>query len=343
MITPIRCGVDTLEATFTGQLDPLFEEELKHRKLSAQQRNEVNDMLLCGEQLHLLPKGQGPWPYVVRNDDLIIRLGTAEHVPAMWVRLLAEGLASRGVEALWGKVREIARELGLFYSNCTRMDVALDFQGDWFTFEEMLNVACRATFRPVYPNTVTPETYQFGKGELVVRIYNKSREIEVNHHDWWKAVWRLLPDYDTASPIYRVEVQSRGPLLRELGFTTVEELIEGLPDVFAHGLQWCSLRVPGEDTNKARWPEDPRWTTLRTAFRPGAPLKRVRPFRQLMGYDAAVRRQAHMLATVGAALDTEDYWQIARALTTDAEQFIERDLETTFAALVEQKRKRKCL
>lgn len=343
MITPIRCGVDTLEATFTGQLDPLVTDELKDRKLAAQERNETDEIMLCGELLRLLPKGQGPWPYVLRNDDLIIRLGTAEHVPAMWVRLLAEGLASRGVDELWGKVREIERELGLFYSNCSRMDIALDYQGHWFTFDEMLNVACHATFRPVYPNTLTPETYQFGKGDLVVRVYDKSREIEANNHEWWKAVWRLLPDYDPVSPVYRVEVQSRGPLLRELGFTTVEELIEALPDVFAHGLTWCSLKVPGEDSNKARWPEDPRWTTLRTAFTPGAPLKRVRPFRQLMSYDAAVRRFAHMLATVGAALDSEDYWHLARALTTDAEQFVERDLETTFGALVEQKRKKKYL
>jgi hypothetical protein len=343
VITPLRCGVDTLEATFTGTLDPLFADELQRRKLSAQAHNQADEMMLCGELFQLLPKGQGLWPYVVRNDDLLIRFGTAPRVPAMSVRLLAQGLASRGVDALWGKAREIARELGLFYSNCTRLDVALDYQGHWFTFEEMLNVACHATFRPVYPNTVAPETYQFGKGDLVVRVYNKSREIEANHHDWWKALWRLSPDYDPASPVYRVEVQSRGALLRELGFSTVEELIESLADVFAYGLEWCSLRVPNGDSNRARWAEDPRWTALRTAFAPGTPLRRVRPFRQLMGYDAAVRRQAHLLATVGAALDSEDYWQLARALTTDAEQLIERELETTFSALVEQKRKRKYL
>lgn len=343
MITPIRCGVDTLEATFSGTLDPFFADELARCKQSAQERNEADEIIMCGETLHLLPKGQGLWPYVLRNDDLLIRLGTAKNLPAMNVKLLAQGLATRGVDGLWGKAREIGESLGLVPANCTRIDVALDWQGEWFTFEEMLNVVCHATYRPIYPNTQDPETFMFGKGDIVVRVYMKNLEIERNNHPWWKLVWRLSPAYRESEPVYRIEVQLRSRALKELGFQCISQVIASPYDLFAYGLEWCSLRVPGEDSNRCRWDEDPRWATLRTAFAPGEPLSRVRPAVSLMGYDAAVKRYRSLVVSAGAALDNTDYWAVSRAITTDAEQFIEREMETTFPELVRKKRKQKYL
>lgn len=344
MITPIRCGVDTLEATFVGTLDPFLVDDFARRKQSAQDRNQADEIMLCGETLHLLPKGQSLWPYVVRNDDMIICLGAAEHVPAMYVKLLAQGLATRGLDELWDKVCEIARELGLVASNCPRIDVALDYQGHWFTHEEMLNVVCRAPFRPVYPNTQNPETFQFGKGDVVVRVYNKSVEVKANDHAWWKFVWRLCPGYIESEPVYRVEVQLRSRALKELGMHTPSQVIASPYELFAYGLlEWCSLKVPTDDSNRSRWPEDPRWTTLRTAFAPGEPLRRVPAAVRLMGYDAAVKRFRSLVVSAGAALDNTDYWAVARAITTDAEQLIEREMETTFEQLVEKKQKQKYL
>lgn len=343
MITPIRCGVDTLEATFAGTLDEEFVTDLQVRKERAQARGEADEVMICGEMLHLLPKGAGLWPYVLRSDALIIRLGTAKNVPAMSVRLLAHGLAECGVDILWAKAREIADALGLVFQNCSRLDVALDYQGDWFTFEEMLNVVCPANFRPVYPNTTKPQTFQFGKGDIVVRIYDKSAEIAANDHPWWVYVWRVSEDYSQELPVYRVEAQVRGPILRELGLRTVDKCVESLPELFDYALRWCSLRSPSEDSNKSRWPEDPRWTALRTASAPTRSLSRVRPARALMGYDAAVKRFVGTIASAGAAVGSTDYWALAKAITTDAEQRIEGPMDTTFEQLVEKKRKQQFL
>jgi hypothetical protein len=343
VITPLRCGVDTLEATFSGELTDDIVSELRTRKELAQAKDQAEELRLCNSMFHLLPKGAGLWPYVLRNDELIIRLGTASNVPAMSVRLLAEGLAGRGVDASWHDVREIAAELGLSYKNCSRLDVALDYQGHWFTFDEMLSVVCPASFRPIYPNTVKPETFQFGKGDIVVRVYNKSAEIEANSHRWWIFIWRLCTGYVESEPVYRVEVQMRGRVLKELGYRSVEDLITELPELFAHGLTWCSLRSPSEDTNKSRWPEDPHWTQLRTAFFPSRSLGRVRPISILIEYDACVRRFVSLMSSVGAATESEDFWGLCRSITTDAEQHIERELDTTYSALVDKKRKRKYL
>lgn len=343
MITPLRCGVDTLEATFAGELSEEIVEELERRKKLAQATGETNELLLAGMTFHMSPKGGGFWAYSMRNDEMIVQLGTAKNLPPMKVHLLARGLAEVGVSKLWSKAREIADELGLKFQNCTRVDVALDFQGDFLTFEESLNITCDAPFRPVYPNTVQPETYQFGKGDIVVRLYRKSIEIAAKGKEWWVFVWRLCDGYQEGEPVHRAEVQLRGKVLREYGMHSVEEVIDSLPELFAAGLEWCSLRVPTDDSNKSRWPEDPRWTALRTAFNPSRALGRVRPAQAIIEYDKAVKRMVALIVYAGVAVDSTDYWSLAQALTTDAEQLIERGMETDLATLVEKKRKQRYL
>lgn len=343
MITALRCGVDTLEATFEGTLDPEFVEELERRKTRAQQVNEADQTMLAGMPFDLLPKGQGFWPYMLRNEEMIVWLGVAKHVPAMKVRLLAEGLASMGADKLWAKAREVADDLGLVFRSCSRLDIALDWQGHWFTPEEMRHIVCPSGFRPVYPSIDKPETYQFGQQDMVVRVYNKSVEIVKHRHEWWKLIWRICPGYDAGLPVYRVETQMRGPVLRELGYGSVERIFDELPEIFSYGLTWCSLRVPTDGINTGRWLEDPRWEALRTAFAPSKPLGRVRPAKQLLSYDASVKRFVGLITSAGASLENDDYWGLARAITTDAERLIEKDLETTFSELVEKKQKRKYL
>lgn len=339
MISPLRCGVDTLEATFDGEIPEEIVEDLQRRKSLAIASGQPNKLMLGGQMFHMSPKGGGFWLFLIRNDDMIMRVGTAKHIPKMSVHLLAQGLAEVGVVNLWSRVLKVADDLELKFLNCTRLDIALDYQGDFFSFEDSLNFVCPSAFRPIYPNTSSPETYQFGKGDMVVRVYRKSVEIVAKGNEWWVFVWRICPGYREGGPIHRVEVQLRGKVLRELGFNTMERIFESLPELFAYGLEWCSLRIPKDDSNKSRWPEDPRWTALRTAFEPARALGRIRPAQAIIGYDKAVKRMVGTLVYAGAAVDSTDFWHVAKALTTDAEQLIEREMETSFEALVEKKQK----
>ena len=343
MITPLRCGVDTLEATFFGELSPEIVEALKGCKEEAQAKDMGVEITLGRNTFHVMPKGAGLWPYVIRNDNLLIRLGTARNLPPMSVRLLAEGLASLGADRLWAQAQEIGHDLGLTARNCSRVDIALDFQGERFTFEEMLNVVCPASFRPVYPNTVNPQTFQFGKGAIVVRLYDKTAEIAGKDNRWWPFVWRLADGYHEGEPVYRAEVQLRGVALKELGYQGVDSVIAGIRELFSYGLTWCSLRTPNADSNRSRWPEEPRWAMLRTAFPPSHALGRTRPVSVLIEYDAVVKRYVSLVTSAGASTGNTDFWELSRMITTDAEQLIEREIDTTLIELVEKKRKRKYL
>lgn len=347
MITPLRCGVDTLESTFYGQIDEEFYEVLETRKKRAGATGVPEEFVFQGDTFYLSPKGASFWSYVLRSDEMMLFVSRGGHMPPLKVKLLAQGLAEVGVGALWEKAKDIGwLDFGLHPNNCTRLDIALDYQGGFFTHEEMLNIVCPATFRPVYPNTVNPETFQIGKGKAALRAYNKSAEIAAKQtNQWWKFVWRMCEGYNPEQPVYRVEVQLRSEALKELGYRSVDHLIEEaeLRNLFDYGLRWCSLRVPTGDSNKSRWPEDPRWTALRTAYASTRTLGRIRPAHAVIGYDAAVKRMLGLIVSAGAAVESDDYWTLARALTTDVEQLIEREMDTTYSALVEKKRKQRYL
>lgn len=339
MVKPLRCAIDTLEATFQGELSEELAKELQNKKLMAQATESPQPILLGDQEYFVGPKGQGLWPWVASNSNAMLRFGNAKHLPPLSVKLRAEGLASKGAEALWNQVRTMAGLLGLSPRNCTRLDVAVDFQGWAPTLDEMRHAVCPASYRPIFPNLEHPETFQFGKGDVVVRVYDKTEEIKANSHEWWKLVWRACEGYDPALPVWRVEVQLRSAALREVGCSDVFEAIANQHGVFEFGLDWCSIKEPTADTNPSRWPDHPAWAYLRRYYMPGQPLGRVKPAKTLADYDRAVKRYLTLVVSVGASVGSQDYWRMTEILSTDAEIRIERELDTTFAELVEKKRR----
>jgi hypothetical protein len=343
MITSLRCEIDTLEATFDGEIDPIALLSIQNAKHRAQESGDPVPIMLGGQELYVSPKGGGLWSYSMRNSDLLVWLSSARNIPSMKVKLGAYPLAERGALAVWKDARELGEALGMSPLNCTRADVAADFQGWTPTFEEMRHIVCPASFRPVYPSADNPETFQIGKGDSVVRVYDKSKEIRVSKKLWWQLAWRRCHNYREGEPVWRAEVQVRGPVLRQLGLRSVEAVIENANGVFEYGMEWCSLRTPTADTNPSRWPVHPYWAHLIRTFMPGDPLTIVRPARTLLEYDAGVKRFLGLVASVGASIGSDDYWHVAEILSSDAKQHMEEELQTTFPDLVEKRRRRRHL
>lgn len=339
MITPIRCGVDTLEATFTGELDFWVAKELFNRKVKAQIANAPEPIRLAGEDMFVQDKGFGLYPYVVKNRNITLRIGLSKNLPALSIRLSAEGLASCGVDALWAKTVKIAAELGLTPANLTRIDIAVDFYGWVPTFAEMSHVVCKSNFRPVYPNTVSPQTFQFGKGAVVVRLYDKTAEIAAKDKAWWHDVWKLC-GYDTSLPVWRLEVQLRSQALKELGCRDVDTALGLIHDLFCYGLDWCSLRTPAGDSNIRRAPEHQAWIDLREKITPAGVLGRIRPVTSSMTYDASIARIAGLYGSAGAASGITDYDDLCDAVKGDVSRFLHNRREIDFPDFVEQKRRR---
>lgn len=134
----------------------------------------------------------------------------------------------------------------------------------------------------------------FGRGDIAVRYYDKTREIRTSGKGWLRGIWADA-GWD-GGQVWRVEVQVRGEALRDMvaastcrqavqytdgrgaagegavthghawpmvrrAFGGIWRYVVGRPDAPAGG--WISLRVPSAtQKQRTRWPVDPRWRHL---------------------------------------------------------------------------------
>jgi hypothetical protein len=326
-----------------GSFPTWAQEELERRKVAAQEAERPEPIvLLGGVEFFVHPKGTGFWTWVISNPDMIFRFGSRSGAVAASVRLSAWGLASRGAADLWREAVRIGAEFSLAPGSLTRIDVAADFQGWAPGFEEMRHVKCPSTFRPVYPNADSPETFQYGKGGVVLRVYNKSKEIAVNNHGWWQRVWKLSEGWEPGCDVWRAEVQLRTQALKELGYRDVNEALVHLDELFRHGLEWCSLVTPTSDSNKARWPEHPQWTELKTLFGDVPAPMRTRDARRHADIGQVTKRYLSALADVGAIMGSQSLAECQAELSRRVGPLLIVEHANDFASLVEKRRRIRC-
>lgn len=313
-IVVLRQGIDTLEASIGGRLDEHSASVLERWKARAQELETPQHAPLGGLDFAVQPQGAKPYAYKLAGDEASIKLGRSKKAPAASIRLSALGLALYDPAVLYERICTLA----VGFLDCegerklSRIDVCADFQG--FDLADLggARFVCRADYRPIYPNAEHPETYMFGKSPLVVRVYNKTRELAVSGKTWMHALWQQHPDYDPSIEVWRFEVQISRETLRELDFDTPRLGIARAADLLKFGLGWASLRVP-KGRSSDRWPLHPAWeelaratgshTTLtREGLKAGlAPLSRIVP--SVGGYAIS--------AAAGLGLDAfDDTWRI---------------------------------
>lgn len=256
-------GVDTLEASVPGALKagvPAFLDKWK----GVAQQNDATVALEAGGNypVGIKPQGLRPWRWVLTGSAFHLRLGVRTSAIA-GVRLLSRGLASDGpARCMAGALEALRRYAVIGEPSCSRVDIAADFQGWVPTLEVMAGMVTRADFRPIYPSIDNPQTFQYGRGAVVVRVYDKTAEVAAKPSHW-PAVWETLAGYDPLAPVWRVEVQLRTDALRDMRLHSVSDVLDALPSLFAYGLEWASLRVPNpSDATRSRWSLHPYWAAL---------------------------------------------------------------------------------
>ena len=335
----LYCGVDTLEATFEGELEYGLIELLQKSKDRAQLTDQAQPLMIGDSELFLSPKGLGKYRFVLSDADLQLRVSVAKRgIPPVSVRLFASALAGSGHEALYSKALRLAAELGANVENTlSRIDLCLDVQGWEFTESDKKRIVCPASF---VSNIEDGEghSFQFGKGYVVVRIYRKDAELKAKKKLSYAKLWEKAPGYDPSLPVWRIEVQLRGSALKELNARSVAVAFTKLPKLFFYGLTWCELRVP-TDTNKTRWPLDLTWGILRELWGASEPEPRIRHASRAESEERVISRIYGALASLGAYCTRDDLLSVMEyALVMIELQLTDRGVE--FPSLVEEKRVR---
>lgn len=319
----LRSCVDTLEVSFRGMVRPEVAKALRYSKARAQEEETPQPIKVDGVVLAVQSHGLKPWGYVLEHEAVQVRVSLAKNVPTVSVKLLAVGLAEYGHEGCYALAERIAVGIGADpVATVSRLDIAVDFQGWVPTMARMEGIVCPAAFRPVYPSIARPQTWQFGKGGIVVRVYNKTAELNVSGKGWQAEVWAACEGYDPADPVWRFEVQYRREVLRECGVELVADAFGKLDALLAYGLGWCSLRVPDGTAHTGDWPIAPEWEVLKAATVGAAPVDRIRVGAYLARFDALIPQIAGLLVSAGAAVSCYSAEHVSEMVLRGVEAYL---------------------
>jgi len=231
----------------------------EQQRLKDIQENDFKVLNLGTETLALLPHGQHPYRFVFECDAF--RIAIAERMqPSCYVQFLSKGLWRDGVHALRTRLdawfasmnlKPVRREI------VSRADYAFDYDVPECDFR-IGDFVSRASKDAGFRGHGRPQTFVFGTGQTVARIYDKVAEIEEQSRKYW-----FYDIWQQGTNVWRVEFQVRSKRLQEIGIRTLDDLDILIRDLL-HGLatNHTTLRRPNGDTNRSRWPLHPLWLSL---------------------------------------------------------------------------------
>jgi len=261
-----RLLLSGLDSLFVGYyLDPVgskldFDDLTYQQALRQEDRALAYEPIRLGSREFLLrPHGGHPYKFVIYDEDFEIRF-TERMQPNFYVRFLSKGLWLKGVGQLENDLKDFFGSLRLNplrEEGVSRADWAFDYHltNPDFKIEHFVSKAKKDN---VWRSDGEVETLTFGKGDTVVRVYDKVVEIEQqSDKSWFHQLW------DRKTEVWRIEVQARRERLKVGGIDTLRDLHDLSADLLREVLRGhTTLRAPSGDSNRSRWPLAPLWQNL---------------------------------------------------------------------------------
>ncbi|HEY1613373.1 MAG TPA: hypothetical protein VGF97_06745 [Rhizomicrobium sp.] len=263
-LEPAAVGIDSLylSSFIDGAGIDWDQLDYEREKLRATPGKEFAEFVLGKERFGLKRGGRKPYSFILKNSAFELQLGRNIH-PRCHAQFASELLWRAGLDAalrrfaaMWAGIgaRETRPEV------IARVDVAFDFAigAPDFGVDDFVSIAAKdANWR----EHRKPQTFMFGRSNIVCRVYDKVAEIAQQSGKAW-----LFDIWGVREGVWRCEFQIRGERLKSAGIATIEQLRAHLPDLTRDlARRHTSLRVPNADSNRSRWPLHPMWTALLAA------------------------------------------------------------------------------
>jgi hypothetical protein len=259
-------GVDTVECAYYLRAGPEckldFAELRERREVMRQSKQpDAGVIELGGTEFLLSPNGTASgYPFRISNQLWSLQFGEFND-PSFFVTFRSFALWTRGAKQMHAQFMEWARSLGFLVirpEGLSRCDFAFDFHLPSIDFDENSFVTA-AEKDSQHRKHRQVQTFTFGRDEIVLRVYNKSAEIEEASNKYW--FWTFWDGQQ--QDVWRVEWQVRKDVLKRFGLRTFEDLFGGYGDLLRYLVrEHTTLRVPTEDSNRSRWPLHPFWQLL---------------------------------------------------------------------------------
>lgn len=195
----------------------------------------------------------------LKNNDvdiMLAKISDKSNNPIIKVEFRSEYLSRNGYVKCLNQVQKTIRFiLPLYTIKVSELHLATDIQGYNFTKLDVERIKCRNRLKTGYEDVIKSQFSQgskfnsmsFGKDDLMLRIYNKTTQINQVPHAGYVKETRWIPNglYDEDLDVWRIEIQFRRKHLKTLigkdgvidGFAVV---LNNIPDLWAYG---CSRFV----------------------------------------------------------------------------------------------------
>ena len=265
-------GLDTIECAYYLSPSPsgsegkgacLDFETLRLQREEHRQSKSREPMILQlgGTEFALSANGtRSGYPFLITNRQCAIQFGEFND-PSFFVTYRSEALWHKGAKALHEEFLAWAASIGWVPhkpEGLSRCDFAFDFHLPVVDFDEDSFVTL-AEKDSQHRKNRRVQTFTFGRDEVVLRVYNKSDEVNESSGKFW-----LHPLWGgQAEDVWRVEWQVRKDTLKRFSLRTFDDLFDGYGDLLRYLVsEHTSLRVKTEDSNSTRWPIHPLWALL---------------------------------------------------------------------------------
>ena len=218
-LTLCSAGVDSLYVSFAGTVDVRLLGHLEELRLQAQ-ADGAPVLLPAGERRMIVhANGSGHYRYWLHCSDFQVLVAQGRMLPPVYLKLSSAYLHQLGPIAALRDAETFVRATltgQLAPPQASRVDLYADFQG-WIPNEQdFRRVVTRARRSAQHFDSVRAyfdgprfTGYQFGRDQLVARLYDKGREAaESGNEAWMREVWgpRLDPTVFRVAP--RVSTQA---------------------------------------------------------------------------------------------------------------------------------------
>ena len=199
------------------------------------------------------------YPFLIENDAFSIQFGEFNK-PSFFVTFRSMALWHFGAWGMHQRFMAWADSVGLSPCQPERLS-RVDFTFDYFLpvlDSDEDNFVTGFDKDNQHRKNRKIQGFFFGGGDLLLRIYNKTDEIEEKSaKTWFYDLWGMDND------VWRIEWQTRKVWLRLVGIRTFENLKERQGDLLRILVNdHTSLRIKTEDSNRSRWPLHPLWQDL---------------------------------------------------------------------------------
>lgn len=242
-------GIDTLQCAYylhqerTDGFD--FGQLLQTREdLRLRSAREGAPITLGGLPFTVHGHGTGSgYPFLLTSEDFRVECGEF-NTPSFFVTFRSQALWRESAPLLHEKLLGWARTCGLVPvkpEGLSRVDFTFDYHVPRVDFaaEAFVTLAEKDSLHRQHGEV---QTFTFGRGDIVLRVYNKVAEVQQQSEKvWFFTLWEQTAD------VWRIEWQVRKAVLRQFGITTFADLQKVQGDLLRYlCTEHTTLRVPGE-------------------------------------------------------------------------------------------------